>query len=47
VICISTWVICFVIYLGALYFVPNDIRALRSQLRQRAEAERAIQTTSG
>ena len=47
VICISTWLICFVIYLGALFFVPDDIRALRSQLRQRAEAERAIQTTSG
>jgi MFS-type transporter involved in bile tolerance (Atg22 family) len=47
VICISTWVICFLIYLGALFFVPKDILALRSQLRQRAEAERASQRAAG
>jgi MFS family permease len=47
VICISAWLICFVIYLGALFFVPNDIRALRGQLRQRAESELASQGTSG
>ncbi len=41
VICISTWLLCFVIYLGALFFVPGDIRSLREQLRQRAESVRA------
>lgn len=40
-ICISAWLLCFVIYLGALFFVPGDIRALRAQLRARAEAEGA------
>jgi len=47
VICISTWLICFLIYLGALFFVPADIRALRGQLRQRAETELARQRASG
>lgn len=41
VICISAWLLCFVLYLGALFFVPSDIRALRAQLRQRAEDDRA------
>lgn len=40
-ICISAWLLCFVIYLGALFFVPADIRALRAQLRARAEHDRA------
>ncbi len=42
VICLSTWLVCFVLYLGALFFVPGDIRALRAQLRERAEHERAV-----
>jgi hypothetical protein len=33
--------VCFLLYLGALFFVPRDIRSLRFQLRQRADAERA------
>ncbi len=41
VTCITAWLLCFVLYLGALFFVPGDIRALRAQLRQRAEADRA------
>jgi dipeptide/tripeptide permease len=36
VICIGAWVVCFALYLGALFFVPDDIRSLRAQLRQRA-----------
>jgi len=43
-ICISAWVICFFIYLGALFFVPKDIRTLRGQLKERAEQEKALQT---
>lgn len=42
-ICISAWVLCFFLYLGALFFVPNDIRVLRSQLRLRAEVEKSVQ----
>jgi MFS family permease len=41
VICISAWLLCFLLYLGALFFVPRDIRSLRSQLRERADSERA------
>lgn len=42
-ICVSAWLLCFVIYLGALFFIPGDIRSLRAQLRQRAEQELAGQ----
>jgi MFS family permease len=45
VICISAWALCFVIYLGALAFIPGDIRTLRGQLRQRAETELARQSS--
>ncbi len=40
VICVTAWLICFVLYLGALFFVPRDIRSLRATLRGRAEAEK-------
>jgi MFS family permease len=36
VICIGAWLVCFGLYLGALFFVPKDILSLRAQLRQRA-----------
>jgi MFS family permease len=45
VICIGTWLVCFGLYLGALFFVPGDIRALRAQLRQRAAEAMALQPT--
>ena len=38
-ICITAWLLCFVIYLGALYFVDGDILSLRKQLRERAKQE--------
>ena len=40
-ICVTAWLICFVIYLGALFFVDGDIRSLRSQMAARAVFERA------
>jgi len=43
--CVSAWVICAVFLTVATYLVPGDIQALRGQLRQRAERERAIQGT--
>jgi MFS family permease len=43
VICLVAWLLCFVLYLGALFFVPRDIRTLRAQLRQRAESEGGAQ----
>ncbi len=40
-ICISTWVLCSIFFAFAAYMVPRDIETLRSQLRERAELERA------
>ena len=37
-ICISAWILCFFFYLGALFFVDGDIKALRSQMAERAKA---------
>lgn len=39
-ICTTTWLLCFIIYLGALIFVDRDILSLRTELRQRADQER-------
>ncbi len=35
-VCISAWVVCFFLYLGALFFVDKDIKSLRAQLAERA-----------
>ncbi len=43
VVCISAWVLCFFLYLGALFFVDGDIKSLRAQLTQRALKEKALQ----
>lgn len=36
-ICVSTWVLCFILYLGALFFVDKDVQDLRNQMAKRAE----------
>jgi MFS family permease len=36
-ICVSAWVLCFILYLGALFFVDKDIQDLRDQMAKRAE----------
>ncbi|MFN3741537.1 MAG: MFS transporter [Anaerolineales bacterium] len=38
---ITAWLLCFLIYLGALFTIPGDIRALRQQMALRADQERA------
>lgn len=35
-VCVTAWVICFLLYLGALFTIDGDIRALRAQLAERA-----------
>jgi MFS transporter, Spinster family, sphingosine-1-phosphate transporter len=35
-VCISAWVLCFFLYLGALFFVDKDVKSLRAQLAERA-----------
>mgnify|MGYP000907471732 CR=1 FL=1 len=37
VVCITAWVLCFFLYLGALLFVEKDIKSLRDTLAERAE----------
>ncbi len=41
IVCISAWVLCFFLYLGALFFVDGDIKSLRSQLASRAAQNKA------
>ena len=38
VVCITAWVLCFFLYLGALFFVDRDIKSLRTQLAERAKS---------
>lgn len=45
IICITAWLLCFIFYLGALFFVPGDIKSLRSQLRERASFEKSALTS--
>jgi MFS family permease len=40
-ICVSTWVLCFLLYLGALFFVDHDIQVLRDQMAARAAQVKA------
>jgi len=40
-VCISAWVLCFFLYLGALFFVDGDIKSLRGQLAARAAQSKA------
>jgi len=42
IICTSTWVLCAIFFTFTAYLIPQDIQTLRSQLRQRAEQERAV-----
>ncbi|MBN1815478.1 MAG: MFS transporter [Anaerolineae bacterium] len=37
-ICITAWLMCFFLYLGALFFVDGDVKALRAQMIKRAKA---------
>jgi MFS family permease len=40
-ICVSTWVLCFFLYLGALFFIDGDIKNLRNQMAARAAQVKA------
>ncbi len=40
-ICVSTWLLCFFLYLGALLFVDKDIKSLHAQLAERAAQKKA------
>jgi MFS family permease len=40
-VCISAWVLCFFLYLGALFFVDKDVKSLHAQLKERAEQKKS------
>ena len=40
-ICTITWVLCFFLYLGALFFIDGDIKNLRNQMAARAKQVKA------
>lgn len=42
-VCISAWILCFFLYLGALFFVDGDIKSLRANLSERAKQGKALQ----
>lgn len=37
-LCITSWVLCFLIYVGALFFINRDVQSLHLQLEARAKA---------
>jgi hypothetical protein len=42
-VCITAWVLCFFLYLGALFFVDRDVKSLRDQMAARAAQQKAEQ----
>ncbi len=36
-ICVITWVLCFILYLGAFFTIDHDINSLRAQMAERAK----------
>jgi len=39
VVCITAWILCFILYLGALLFINRDVKSLRDKLAERAKLE--------
>ncbi|MCS7011720.1 MAG: MFS transporter [Anaerolineales bacterium] len=39
-VCVSAWVLCFLLYLGALFTIEGDIRSLRAQMAERAAQQK-------
>jgi MFS transporter, Spinster family, sphingosine-1-phosphate transporter len=38
VMCVTAWIVCFFLYLGALFTIDRDTNALRAQMAERAKA---------
>lgn len=43
-ICVVAWLLCAFFFTFAAYLVPGDIKALREQLRRRAEQEKVLRS---
>jgi len=37
ILCLTAWIVCFFLYIGALFFIDGDIKTLRSQMAARAK----------
>ena len=37
-LCITAWILCFILYTGVLFFIDGDIKSLRNQMAERAKA---------
>jgi len=40
VVCVSAWVLCFFIYLGALFTIDKDVKSLHAQMKERADLKK-------
>ena len=38
VLCLTAWILCFFLYMGALFFIDEDVKSLRGQMAERARA---------
>jgi MFS family permease len=41
-VCVIAWVLCFIFYLGALFFIGPEAKMLRDQMRVKADQERLL-----
>ena len=45
IICVSAWLLCFLLFLVTIYYLPKDIQDLRQQMAERAQKELALQAS--
>lgn len=45
-VCVTAWALCFLLYLGALFFIEGDVKSLRRQMAERAAQQRSRQVAS-
>lgn len=45
-VCITAWILCFFFYLGALFVISPEVKALRDEMQARADANRLATTGS-
>lgn len=41
-VCITAWMMCFILYLGALFFIGGDVKSLRTEMQRRANLEKGL-----
>jgi len=38
ILCLTAWILCFILYMGVLFFIDGDIKTLRAQMAARAKS---------